>query len=150
MDELTDELAALRAEHVAWSKAHRIVEAQANQDRHTQFVALVTQMYDPNLGHDERLLLRSQIAAELRRLIDSAIAQDDTITIKFKPTTHQQIELRLVKQTVESLTVWSRSANAADYPQNPMRRLIAFPRSMLVDPATVPAELFAAYTAGGA
>ena len=140
----------MRAEHTGWSETHQIVEAQASQDRHTQFVALVTQMHDPNLGDDELLLLRSQIAAELRRLIESAVAEGDSITIKFKPTTHQQVELRLVKQTVESVTLWSRSANAADYPQNPMRRLIAFPRSMLVDRETVPAELFAAYTVGGA
>ena len=146
MDEITDELTRLRADFVVWEDEQRIAEAQASQDNHAQFVMMVARLRDPQTTDDDRFLIRSCIAEQLRRLFEVLAAQADVLTIRFRPAPHQRVEIRLVNQMVESLALWSRDYNHPDYPDNPMRLLCRFSRDVLLDPSNDLIELFGQFT----
>jgi DNA invertase Pin-like site-specific DNA recombinase len=165
MDELTDELDALRADHAAWAETQHIAKAQASHDNHAVFVDHVSKFRKTATTDDERIPLRIQIAAELRRLIDVAEGDGNTLTIRFKPAAHFRIEIVLTDQTdpaqppvakarragyaVKHLALWSRDITDPDYPNNPLRPIVRFHRDALLDPANDFIEQFGQYTAAG-
>jgi len=133
IDELTDELAALRAQLTEFTLTARIAEVHASRDQHAEFVRLVASL-GTDMSDDDRYLLRSRLAGEFRRIIEVVEGDANTLTVKFKPAPHQRVEMRLVNQTVETLTVWSREITHPDYPENPMRPAWELTRDQLLNP----------------
>jgi DNA invertase Pin-like site-specific DNA recombinase len=134
IDGLTDELAALRAQLAEFTLTASIAEIQAGRDHHAEFLTLVAKLDEPKMPDDDRYLLRSRLADEFRRIIEVVEADENTLTIKLKPAPHQRVEMRLVNQVVETLTIWSRENTHPDYPQNPMQPLWSLTRDQLLDP----------------
>lgn len=147
MDELTDELVALRRDLATFNENARIIEAQTNRDSYDEFLRLLDRLNDPALSADDLKLIRCRIAAELRRLIEVAVAEGDTITIKFKKAAHQRVELRIVDSVVERLDLWSRDMMHPDYPNNPMRIAVSFDRAVLLNPENELVGMFGQFVA---
>jgi len=107
-----------------------IAEALRSRDNHTEFLNLVARM-NTDMSEDERFTFRSKLAQEFRRLIDEMVGDKAGITIRLKPAPHQKIEFRFEGHEIKSMTIWSREAIHPDFPKNPMRALIRWPRESL-------------------
>jgi len=101
-----------------------------SRDNHTEFLNLVARM-NTDMSEDERFTFRSKLAQEFRRLIDEMVGDKAGITIRLKQAPHQKIEFRFEGHEIKSMTIWSREAIHPDFPKNPMRALIRWPRESL-------------------
>src|SRR5260370_21542076 len=88
-------------------------------------------------------------AQELGRLIDEMVGDEGGIRIGVKPAPNQRIEFGFEGHAVKSMTIWSREAMHPDFPKNPMRELITWPREVLFGDSDL-IGLFSQFTATAA
>jgi DNA invertase Pin-like site-specific DNA recombinase len=105
MDELTDELAALRAQLAEFTLTARIAEVQASRDQFAEFVEMVGQMRRDEMSDDDRYILRAKLAQGLRRIVAEIVADGEKINIKLRSGGIFKIELNFNNQTFCDMTV---------------------------------------------
>jgi DNA invertase Pin-like site-specific DNA recombinase len=131
------EIADLRTELRENIEKARIAETLRDRDNYAEFLSLVGRM-NTDMTEDERFMLRAKLAQEFRRIIAEMIADETGITVRLKPAPHQRIEFRLDGNAVAKMTIWSREMTHPDYPANPMRPLVTWPRDVLFgDPGLI-------------
>jgi len=127
---LRSEIADLRTELRENIEKAGSAETLRDRDNHAEFLGLVGRM-NTDMSEDERFMLRAKLAQEFRRIIAEMVADEAGITVRLKPAPHQQIEFRLDGNAVAKMTIWSREMVHPDYPANPMRPLVTWPRDVL-------------------
>jgi hypothetical protein len=141
---LESEIADIRAELRENIERATVAESLRDRDNHAEFLRLISRM-NTDMTEDERFMLRAKLAQEFRRIIAGMIADETGITVRLKPAPHQRIEFRLDGNAVATMTIWSREMIHPDYPANPMRPLVTWPRDVLFgDPDLI--GLFSQFT----
>jgi DNA invertase Pin-like site-specific DNA recombinase len=133
---LSAEVEALTAELAEAKRTARIAEAEETRDAYAEFRAMVDSL--PNMADDDgRFQLRARIAAELRRLIETATATGTELAIRFQGASSSlQIELIFERSRLLELRVV----------ENGTGDFFAFSRSQIFDdPEFDPAGQFEAF-----
>jgi DNA invertase Pin-like site-specific DNA recombinase len=81
---LDSEIKAHKDDLEAHHRKMQIADADRNRDLHLEFLGLVKRMQDADMPANERYVLRSRIAAELRRRIGTMEADGEALTISLK------------------------------------------------------------------
>ena len=131
---LSAETEALTAELAEARRTARIAEADESRDAFSEFKAMVDSLSAMADG-EERYQLRAGIAAELRRMIDSATAVGTELTIALKGTAFYRIELLITRSRVDSVRLVVIDRNYA----------VLFPRDTLFRDDAYMGGLFAGY-----
>ena len=100
---LTAEIKGLTAELSEARRNARIAEARASFDAYTEFGAMVAWM--PRMEDDERYLLRTRMAGELRRIIDTATADGTAMTIALRPAENSRVEILIDRATITGFRI---------------------------------------------
>jgi len=133
---LSAEVKALTTELAEAKRVARIAEANETRDAYTEFRAMVAWL--PRMADDERYLLRTRIAGELSRLIESATADGTTLTIALAPTPFCRVDIIIDRATI---SVFRITLTGCDEPIEP----VVFPRAKVIADAPHLAGLFTRY-----
>jgi len=113
---------ALAGELLAEERATRIADATIRSDSYAEFLSLAEAL--PSMPDDEeRLRLRIRLSNELRRIIESATADGDLLTIRLRSKS-RVLEFIVRKSTVQELVGTF-----------PCGTVVRVPRHMLLDEA---------------
>jgi hypothetical protein len=100
---LSLEIEGLTTELAEAKQNSRIAEARAAYDAYTEFGAMVAWM--PRMADDERYMLRTRMAGELRRIIDTATADGFSMTIALRPAENRQVEILIDRATITGFRI---------------------------------------------
>jgi len=115
---LSAEIEALTTELAEAKRTARIAEAHEARDAYAEFREMIERL--PAMPDDDsRYQLRARIAAELRRLIESAIANQTGLTFRLRATAAWQAELIISRSTLHSLRLTAiKSGNSFSFPRD--------------------------------
>jgi hypothetical protein len=114
MDDLADELTALRAQHAEYTTNARIAEVQATRDLHAELVKLIAKLGEPEMPDGARFLLRSRLAGEFRRIIETVEADGERLIVRLRAgDASRQVKFVLVRGQLQFLHMDPVDATAA-------------------------------------
>jgi DNA invertase Pin-like site-specific DNA recombinase/uncharacterized small protein (DUF1192 family) len=115
---LSAEVEGLTAELGEAKRTARIAEAEQARDAYAEFRAMIESL--PAMAEADALYqLRAKIAAEFRRLIDSAIAVGTEMTLRLKAVPAWCVEILVKRSTVESIRLTAvETGNSYEFPRD--------------------------------
>jgi DNA invertase Pin-like site-specific DNA recombinase/uncharacterized small protein (DUF1192 family) len=115
---LSAEVEGLTAELGEAKRTARIAEAEQARDAYAEFRTMIESL--PAMAEADALYqLRAKIAAEFRRLIDSAIAVGTEMTLRLKAVPAWCVEILVKRSTVESIRLTAvETGNSYEFPRD--------------------------------